>query len=326
MSKKINNKLLLYIFAALILIFIFAKWYQKYHTESTLNVELVKIDTAKVSKILLYPLSENHDEVSFIKEGKSWKLQKGKVTAEPEQNAVQNLLNVLSEIKTKRLASRDKKKWSEYQVTDSAATRVKVYEGNEKVVDLYVGKFTYQQNNRGYGGMYGGGAVSGTSFIRVAEEDEVYAVDGFLTFSFNQQFNTFRNQTIAKFEKANVNKLTFTYPADSSFTLELKDKIWYCGNEKADSAKVSDYLNTLSYKNASSFVDNYSAVGMPVFQLSVDGKDMKSMAISTYSRAINDYIINSSLNPKAWFSSDDKGLITDIFKSKKSFFVSKKKK
>jgi hypothetical protein len=324
MSKKFNNMILLYILAGLVILFIIVKWYQNPRTESTLNAELVDIDTNKVSKILIYPSSENRDEIKFYKDGSDWKVTKGKLVSESEQNVVKGMLSTLLEIKVKSLASKDKKKWDEYKVSDTTATRVKVYEGNDLVLDIMIGKFNYQQNRNPYGNMYGGGGgVTGTTFIRLKEDDKVYAVDGFLIFTFNQQFNSFRKQTVAKFERANVEKVSFKYPSDSSFVLEMRDKKWVAGNEQVDSAKVADYLNGMSYKNASSFKDDFINSGMPQYQLIIEGKNMKPITIDGYVTGIESFIVNSNQNPKSWFSTDYKGLFTEIFKPKVTFFANK---
>lgn len=325
MSNKFDNNILLYIFIALIIVFAGVKLYQTKFTENTLNVKLVDIDTAKVTKLSIYPLCEGRNEIKFYKEGKDWKINKGKIIADPEANALQSLLTMLIDIKTQRLASRDKSKWVEFNLTDTAATRAKVYEGNKTTLDILIGKFTYQQSNNAYNKMYGGG-VTGTTYVRLTGENEIFAVDGFLTFSFNRQFNTFRNQVLARFDKPNVNKISFRYPGDSSFIITLADKHWMLGDQKADSAKVAEYLNSLAYKNASSFDDSYIPSVNPQCQVTVEGKDMKTVTIDAYIRGIDDYILNSNQNSKSWFSSNYKGLFSEVFKNKKNFFPEKKKK
>lgn len=306
-------------------LYVLVKLYQYKFTDNTLVVNIVNIDTSKVTKLLLYPVSEKRNEIKFFKEGKDWKINKGKITAEPEANTVQSLLAMLVETKTQRLASRETSKWGEYNLTDTTATRVKVYEGSKLSLDLLIGKFSYQQNENPYAKMYGGGGT-GTTYVRLADADEVYAIDGFLSFSLNRQFNTFRNQVLARFDRPGVNKITFRYPGDSSFMVTLADKQWMIGRQKADSAKVAGYLNSLAYKNASSFDDNFAPSLNPQCQVTVEGKDIKTVTIDAYIRDKNDYILNSNQNSKSWFSSSYKGLYSEVFKNKKDFFTDKKKK
>ena len=325
MSKKFNNNTLLIILVALIAVFFLVKWYQKSYTDNTLNANLVQIDTAKVSKIVIYPVVDSRSEIRLFRDGKDWKVAKGNVTSETESNTPTSLLGMLSEIKTKRLASKDKSKWADFNLTDTAATRVKVYEGNDVVLDLLIGRFSYQQGNSQYGGMYGGGGT-GTTYVRLNGKNEVYAIDGFLTFSFNQKFSAFRKQTLAKLDMPNITKVTFKYPADSGYVLELRDKSWSIGNIKVDSANVANYLNSVNYKNATSFVDNYSPVGMPACQLTFEGKDMKPLVIDAWMRSNNDYILNSNRNAKSWFGTNNNGLFQELFKGKKYFLDVKKPK
>jgi len=325
MSKKFNNKILVYILMIVAGIYVLVKLYQYKFTDNTLVVNIVNIDTSKVTKLLLYPVSEKRNEIKFFKDGKDWKVNKGKITTEPEANTVQNLLAMLVETKTQRLASREKSKWGEYNLTDTTATQVKVYEGSKLSLDLLIGKFSYQQSDNPYAKMHGGGGT-GTTYVRLADADEVYAIDGFLSFSLNRQFNTFRNQVLARFDKPSVNKITFRYPGDSSFMVTLADKQWMIGSQKADSAKVAGYLNSLAYKNASSFDDNFVPSLNPQCQVTIEGKDIKTVTIDAYIRDKNDYILNSNQNSKSWFSSLYKGLYSEVFKNKKDFFTDKKKK
>lgn len=324
MSKKFNNSYLLIAFALLIGLFLFVKFYKSTKSEKTLKTDIVQIDTAKINKILLYPSSEKGQEVIFTKEGKIWKVSNGKINAETEVNSINSILTQLLELKAKRLASRTKDKWAEYQVNDSTATRIRLFEGSDERLNLYIGKFTYQQVEDPYGGG-GRGGVIGTSFVRLANEIEVYAVDGFLTFNFNQPFNKWRNQSLISLNKQDISKLTFRYSGDSSFVLSLVNKKWQIGNQMADSIKVTNFLNSLSKKNGSDFDDTYSPVGNSQYQLTIEGNNMSNITIDAFAKSSNDFVINSSINPKSWFTSDRKGVFKDIYKGKKTFMNTTKK-
>ena len=326
MSKKFNNKYLLIAFAALVALFVFVKFYRSVMTERTLKTDIINIDTAKVTRILLYPQAEKGKELVFLKKGTSWSISDGKLETETGKGMVKNILNQLLDIKAKRLVARSKDKWAEYQLTDTSATRIKVFEGDKESLNIYIGKFTYQQSNDPYGGYGRGGGVIGTSYVRLANEKEIYAVDGFLTFAFNQSFNNWRNQTFVELNQSNVSKLTFRYPADSSFVLSKENKKWMVNGAMADSAKVLEYLNSLSNKNASTFDDEFTPIGNSQYQLTIEGNNMSNITVDGFTKSENEFKINSTLNSKAWFSSDRKGLFKDIFKGKKDFMEGKKKK
>ena len=84
MSKKFDNKILLYILGGLIAVFGIVRLYQKKYTENTLNPKIVDIDSSKVTKLLLYPTSEKRAEIKFYKVGKEWKVAKDNLISEPE--------------------------------------------------------------------------------------------------------------------------------------------------------------------------------------------------------------------------------------------------
>lgn len=320
MSSKFNNKSLLIALAALLLLFIFVKFYQSVKTESTLKTNLVEVDTSKVTKVLIYPTAEKRKEIAFTKEGNNWKVSDGKIITEIEKSRIVNLLRQILEIKSIGLTSRTKDKWVEYQVTDTTGTCIKVYEGGKKTLDLIVGKFTYQKSDN----PYNRGGVVGTSYVRLTNENEIYAVDGFLTFSFNQPFNNWRNQTLVKLNKADITKLDFKYQGDSSFVVSKQDKKWMINNQPIDSAKIESVLSDLSNKNATSFDDSFTPIGNQYCQLTIEGNNMSTITVNAFLKGINQYVLNSSLNSKAWFESDYKGIFKDIFKNQKDFLSKKK--
>lgn len=324
MSKKLNNKILLGVFLGLVVVFAFVKWYRSPKTESSFKSEIAVFDTAEVTKIALYPSSYKGEEILFSKDKKAWKLSSGKIKTTPDPQAVNNLMSLIKEIKPQRLITKDKKKWADFQLTDSA-TRVKVFTGSKEALDLLIGKFTYQQSKDPYAQMRGGG-VTGTSYIRLHGEDEVYAVEGFLTFSFNQPFNTYRNQAIARLDQANITKLNIKLPGDTGFIAEKKNGKWMIGNNPADSAKVESYLNMLSFKSASSFNDFFKPAGLPGYQIFVETSNNKNLTIDAYPNGENQWVINSSYNPESWFTAGKNDLFGELFKGKQSFLASENKK
>jgi hypothetical protein len=228
------------------------------------------------------------------------------------ENSVKGLLAQLLQIKPKRLAARNIDKWEEFHVNDSLATRIKVIEnGNKETLDLMIGKFTYQQSNNPYGGQ---GNITGTTFVRLSDENEVYAVDGFVTMSVNREFNSWRNQQIANTRKENITKLIFTYPADTGFIALRNDSIWTVNGIAADSLKMDQFLSSLSYKNSSDFEDGFTPSSNPVFQLTIEGNNFSPISIQGFTLNNDQFVINSSVNPRSYFRSDKEGILTDLFK------------
>ncbi len=312
MPKKFNNRILLIVLVLFVAVFLVARFLKTGKTEKSFKTELFALDTAEVSAILIYPKAENLKEIRFSRDGNNWTVTKGEVTSDAGENSVKSLLAQLVQVKPKRLAARSKDKWEEFQLTDSLATRIKVIEkGGKESVDLIIGKFTYQQSDNPYGGR---GNVTGTTYVRLGNEEEVYAVDGFLSMSINREFNSWRDQRVMNTRKEDVTKLIFTYPADSGFIVLKKDTLWMMNNYAVDSLAMDQYLSSLSYMDHSEFKDDFKPLQNPDFQLTIEGNNFSPVSIQAFMLTGDQYVINSSLNPKSYFSSDFEGLFSKIFK------------
>jgi len=315
MSNRFDSKKLLYILGILVFLLIVTLLVKIPRESSTLKKTLVKFDTVQVAKIIITPKASEGGEFEFIKEKQGWKVKQGNITATPRSGAVSNILNDLLNLRPSSLVAVDKSKWPEYDLTDSLGIRVRAENRKGKLLaDVMVGRFSYKPVRNPYGGGYGGGSIDGISYVRLHNENEIYAVDGFITFSFSGGFNEWRNKTIVHATKSDLTKITFTFPADSGYVLEKRDNKWYIGEMTADSARTSDYLSDICYADGEKFADGFSPASQPVYKIDIEGNNLLSITIKCYRRDDGLLILNSSLNPDAWFESSADGLFGRIFK------------
>ncbi len=308
MFKNISSKNLLIIFVILLAIAAFFIYYDSSHEIRTFKRDIVNIDTSKVTSISIYPKVTNHREVKLFKDGKYWKVQLENNKSIPaEDSKVQSLLNQIAELKANSVAAQNESKWSEYKV-DTSGTRVKIFEGSNSTLDMTIGKFAFRQPR------------IMLSYVRIKGDENVYEVNGFLDFAFNQQPNYFRNNTIVNDDISNWKKLTYSYPADSSFQL-VKDTsgYWMINNIKTDSSKTINFLRTLSHLSGTDFIDdmNPSLLGETKYSLTIESADKGAISISAYS---NQMIIHSSQNSDSYFNGSINSLWQKIFTGKNYFF------
>ena len=102
MSKPFNNKILLIVFLVLAMIFIVNKAFLSKRSSKTLKTELVAIDTSRITEILVYPRSDDFNEIRFRKEAGVWVVSKGDIAAEADQMGIIRLLDELLNLKTDR--------------------------------------------------------------------------------------------------------------------------------------------------------------------------------------------------------------------------------
>lgn len=282
-----KNKLLLIVFAVLLAIYFGNKFLGSENERNFKNI-LVELDTASVSKVVIKGKS-NQSDVTFTKENGNWKVSNSAITDNADMNNVRGILASMVSLKPQRLVANSPEKWAQYEVTDSLGARVEYYEGDKKLTDIMVGKFSFNQAAR-----------TAATFVRLTDEDEVYTVDGFLSSTFDQEFNNYRDKTFLETVPENLTSLNYTYPGDSSYSLNNIGDQWQVNGLQADSANVQKYINGLRKINQREFIDNYTAPSQPDYSLVLNGDNMTAIEIKGYWKN-GELIMNSSLNPGSYF-------------------------
>lgn len=315
MPKKYNNYLLIIILVVLIAAWFLTKLFKSERNIRSFITDIVTVDTASIKSISIFPESMGREEIKFEKRDNKWITSLNNITDDADQSKVENIIKQLNEIKATRLVARTEEKWEEFQLTDSLASRVKILDKKgETVTDILLGKFSYNRLNPQQS--YSRNNIQGISYVRLAGEKEIYAVDGFLNMAFNMDFSYWRDQQIIKAEKNNITKLSFKYPADSGFVALENDSKWNIGSMEADSASMDKYLSSLRLQSGSTFADEFSPENDPDYQLVIDGNNMSQIIVAGYERSPADIVIHSNQNPDSYFTSSKDGVFSRIFKSK----------
>jgi hypothetical protein len=315
--KKLNNKILFGFLIGLAAIFALSRVFRASKRQSNLRTELLKIDTAAVNKVLLFAAVEKGKEIALNREGNKWIAKKEKSTARTEQGSVNNAIATLANLKPLRLITKKKEKWNDYSVGDSG-TRVQLYKGDVVLADMHVGRVGFNQSSDGQfnpGGIF--------TYVRLTNENEVYAVEGFLESSFNRSYKDWRDKSFLRVTKEQITEVQFLYPADSSFVLTKKDKSWWIGSDQADSTKVNSYLSQLEFKNANDFADEFLAMGKGDVSIQLRGAPGVIANVEGWKRP-TDWVLKSSWQPAVYFSSENSGLVKTLFEPRKNFLIDKK--
>jgi hypothetical protein len=320
MSSRFNNKRLLYLLVGLIAILFLTVVVKIPKEKATLKSNIVQVDTSEVNRIILYPRVSNGNSIEFNRNKSKWTVQQGSILSATQEGAVQNIFRDVQTIKPQSLAARNKSKWKEFELTDSLATRIKFLNKKGKTLaDLMIGKMSYKQPDNPYAG-YSGNNIQVTTYVRLYNEQEVYAADGLISFSFNVKFDDWRDKTFVKCKKDDITNIGFIYPADSSYNLIKKDKIWQIASQNTDSTNVSEYLVSLGFLNGENFRDNFKPSLSPVIQWQIEGNNQLSFSVKCFKGdGTDEYILNSSLNPDVYFTTQKNGLFEKLFKPRSYF-------
>lgn len=304
-----NTRRLLIVFLSLLGVFILSQLFSPKRTTRSFRSDLVQVDTAKVTAMTLYPRSEGHRPLTFVRSERGWTVSNGLLQVEADAGGVRNALIQMLDITPDRLVARRQDAWEDFYVTDSLATRVRLQEGRKTVLDLYIGRFTIQRD-----------IEDATSYVRLGGEDEVYETSGLLSLGFDRGFNAWRNRTIVRVEPEQVDRAVFEYPADSGFVLSREVGGWTVDGAPTDSAAVARFLNRLRNLVSQNFVEGVVVPEPGAFRLRIEGAGMDPVSVRAQPGSDGTgYVIRSSQNLEATFESERDGIGSDLFKRREEF-------
>jgi len=301
-----KNKTLLLIFLTLLVVFLASQFAFEKKTR-TFKTELIQLDTTTITSILLYPKSDGQEEFLLKKENEFWVIAKGSVTNKANQGAVSSILRNLSLIKTKRVASKSPEKWMDYEVEESSGSRVKAYAGDKLLEDFIVGRFNFNQQTR-----------QGISYVRLAGENEVYAVDGFLSMTMGQGFDAYRNKEILGVNKDDLTQIAINTLGTTTILQKDLDG-WKQDGQPVDSTTLVNYLSGLQNITGNTFADDFEGLGTNDLLYKTIFLTGNNIAKPILIKAFKDttrttpFVIQSSLNPDNYFESGENGIVEQLF-------------
>ncbi len=312
MLKNISSIKLIGVLALLVLVYLGIEFFGKKPRSKSFKAEIVTIDTAKVTRILIDGRDEN---LELIKEQNAWKVSIGDGKfAEAQKSSVKGTLNSLLTIKPSRVAAKSPEKWKEYQV-DTSGTRIQVFEGSKNTLDLVIGRFGFDQQALQQQQMMGGrgGMQQFYSYVRPYKENSVYVAENFMGMSINARSGDFRNKKMLSLTTDSIASIQFNYPADSAFVLNREDDKWSIFGVSADSASVAEYLSDIRYINGTDFVDDVppTALVSPTVSLRIVQNGIADVEVKAFRHPLHKWILHSSENPASYFA--DEKLVERIF-------------
>ncbi len=202
----------------------------------------VSADSAKVDLVRI----ESPDEtVELVKEGEKWWMNKPVRYPAAEKN-VQMAVQKLKEMKKLAMITEKADRYSDFQVSDSGATRVTIGQGG-KTTTFLVGK---------------SGPSMQTTYARLANSKEVWEIAGNHAGTFKKKAKEWRDKTITDLDMNAITKVVIEYP-QQTVTAALVDTTWKitAGNQQfeADKSLVERLTRMISKISAVDFADTLGA-------------------------------------------------------------------
>lgn len=268
---------------------------------------LIKVDTAQVTSILL-ETPPNRIEIALLRETTGWIASNGQTNIKASDAIVNSLLQALSDVKIKEVVATKAAAWTTFGVDDKQGVHVRVYEGKKLLDDLIIGKSDTDPTS--------GQPIS---YLRLSEEEEVFAVYGELALAFSQDFRAFRNRLLLQLTPdMHITMLEFETP-DTLVKWTQTPAGWAAGTTILDSVSMAQYLRKLTQINGEIFADDFDEVqgSKYLYQvLKISGEYIELPFVITCYRDTTrnpPFIIHSNQNKEAFFASDSVGIYNTIF-------------
>lgn len=315
MLKNISSVKMIGILAALVLVYLGVQFFGGESRSKSFKAELVEIDTAKVSKMVIESKGES---LELLKENNAWKVSIGNGKyAEAQKSDIKSTINSLLTIKPSRVVAKNPEKWKDYQV-DTAGTRIQIFEGSKITLNLVIGRFGFdqqamQQQQQQQQMMGGRNMPQFFSYVRLQDEDEVYVADNFMGMSITADASGYRNKQLLSLTTDSIAEIQFNYPADSGFVLSRVDSVWSIFGSPVDSAATASLLSDIRHVSNSNFVDDVPSTALvsPTVSMNIKQNGKADIMVKAFQHPVHKWIINSSENPISFFA--DEELVNKLF-------------
>ncbi len=245
MSRK--TIVLLSVFAALL----FAAYYimQKpgeKNKDLSKRKQLAKIDSAAISRI---EFENFQGKITLEKHTGEWFVS-FPIRYPAAVSKVENALKHISESKIKNILSDNPDKQNAFNLDDSSAIKLKVWQGSRIVMDILIGK------------PVGAGL---DSYVREPGSNEVKLIKGALAGVFSAPLSDWRDKTIFKIAKDAIRSIAYSGEGNN-FVLEQHAGNWLLNNKEVNKEALDALLKYLADYKTDLFEDNPPAELPPLWR------------------------------------------------------------
>ncbi len=249
MLNKLNTKFLLILLAVLVAIVALVQFNKSSSPKSTIPETLVQVDSAEVNRLVITP--KNNTAYELLRESGIWKLKlaNGKMVS-IETKMLNNSFSSLFEIKPVRIVTRNENKFMAYEVTDSTATKVEFFNGDENLGGLYIGKFDFNQQTS-----------SMSNFVRAINANEVLMVSAPLSFDWNKKANDWRSKKVTSTSISAISKIEATGQFNFSM-VKQEGSNWLIDGITMDTTQIESYVTGIANLSAREFDDSVNLLDL----------------------------------------------------------------
>ncbi|MFC1712229.1 DUF4340 domain-containing protein [Candidatus Poribacteria bacterium] len=206
--KKKNILILLGVLAVLVLAAILIEGMGK-RDEKKVDEESILFPGFAADQVSSIEIKTEDKEVKLNKEGETWLV----ATADnypADQEAVEKILDTMTDLKSTLTASRSAEKHSQFEVDEESSVVVTMLgsDSEDALARIFIGKM---------------GPDFMSTYIRKADQDAVLLADGYLRGTFDRGPRGWRDRTIFDFDTTQVQSLTLTSQEKGEISIEAQE-------------------------------------------------------------------------------------------------------
>jgi len=255
------------VFAASFLFAVAASWGGGSRSTAVFEEAVLPVDTSAVQAVRIDGPDAPTIRLDRSEEG--WSVAPDEGPSYPASGlAVQGLFDALTALEVEAVPTRQADKHPRYGV-DSTGTTVTMLGGDDEPLgQVIVGRTRMRQPqgsaNQGPMQRMQRGRGTPVSYVRRPDRPDVYAVEQALQSVVDRSVEDWRDKQIWAVNRANIQRVDFRFPADSSFTMRraaprdtaraATPDTWVSAGDTLSSTQVSSVLRTLASPEADGFV------------------------------------------------------------------------
>lgn len=291
-----RNRTWIYLFALALAIFGWSQ-YQNQNRSPEFQARLFSFDPQEVEKIEF----RHPGQVDFglIRESGRWLASQETKNLPASKEIVSELLETLIRLESQSIVSQKPADWEEYEVSESSGMSLIIHLGDGGIERLIMGKIAFEARQQRL-----------VSYVRIMDQNTVYAVSGFSAARLATRFNDFRPNQL----------LTLDQPVDS-LAAYWKDSLqWTWPNaviSPTDSQQIANLRQELEQVNGAYFADDFDELTAHEFQLAslkiYCADQAYTLRCFQDSSQLFPYIYHGNQFPEVWLASDSSGLYQTLF-------------
>ncbi|MBK7410121.1 MAG: DUF4340 domain-containing protein [Saprospirales bacterium] len=169
--------------------------YFSQHRDPIFETQLIAIDTAAVTTLSFSPGEAPDREVLAKREGKTWIASLENRAVKAPFSTMDSLLASLVRIESHHIVGKGPDVWAACGLEPGEGTRIRIFQNEKLLEDFIIGRYDPIQDGEGY------------TYIRLSDDESVFAVQGNLKSKLWPGFEAFRSKNFLELDPLKIQEI-----------------------------------------------------------------------------------------------------------------------